>query len=286
MSVRAMEWVAEVTAGKSTDKAVLVALANFHHQKDGECRASVDTISSFTELNRKTVFAALDRLREGGLIDFDKGARKQRKYVLNFDVFSTKLGTIEKRGCSTNFGTIKDDPKVPNTTESGPSLGPNDDNLKVPNTTSLKYQTGQNLVQDLGHTRDTGITRDIPPIVPQEEDSDLFGNNEPPDDDEEQSPGSLREIANRVIEELNTRADRQFKLIDANRRLVIARLNDGFSEEDCIKVIANRVARWQGTEQEQYLRPKTLFRPSNFEGYLNDTLPPEPDRAPAARRYL
>lgn len=281
MSVRAMEWVAEVTAGKSTDKAVLVALANFHHQKDGECRASVETISSFTELNRKTVFAALDRLREGGLIDFDKGARKQRKYVLNFDVFSTKLGTIEKRGCSTNFGTINDDPKVPKTDESGPRLGPNGDGLKVPNTTSLKYQTGQNLVQDLGHTRDTGITRDIPPIVPQEGNSDLFGSATPSPPEE-----TYRDIADRVITELNTRADRNFHHTDANRKGIIARLKDGFTEADCTEVIANRVARWQGTDQAQYLRPETLFRPTKFESYLNDKLPSDPDRAPAARRYL
>jgi uncharacterized phage protein (TIGR02220 family) len=29
------------------------------------------------------------------------------------------------------------------------------------------------------------------------------------------------------------------------------------------------VAKWKGTEWEQYLRPQTLFQASKFENYLN-----------------
>ena len=37
-----------------------------------------------------------------------------------------------------------------------------------------------------------------------------------------------------------------------------------------MKVIDNKVSQWKGTDSEMYLRPKTLFSPSNFEGYLNE----------------
>lgn len=78
-------------------------------------------------------------------------------------------------------------------------------------------------------------------------------------------------IADRVIEELNRQAGKHFRLTSNNRGAVIARLREGFTEEDCFKVISNRCMRWLDTDQAQYLRPDTLFRPSKFEAYLNDT---------------
>lgn len=79
-----------------------------------------------------------------------------------------------------------------------------------------------------------------------------------------------KEIADRVITDLNAKAGKGYKLIDTNRKPIIARLNNGFTESDCLKVIANRCQKWLGTEQDEYLRPETLFRASKFEGYLND----------------
>lgn len=77
-------------------------------------------------------------------------------------------------------------------------------------------------------------------------------------------------VADRVIEELNRQAGKHFRLTKNNRGAVIARLRDGFTEQDCLAVISNRCMRWLGTERAQYLRPDTLFRPKNFESYLND----------------
>lgn len=52
---------------------------------------------------------------------------------------------------------------------------------------------------------------------------------------------------------------------------ISARLNDGFTIEDCKKVIDIKTAQWlNDPENNKYLRPLTLFRPSNFEGYLNE----------------
>lgn len=82
--------------------------------------------------------------------------------------------------------------------------------------------------------------------------------------------GEGKEISDRVILALNDQAGKRFRLTDNNRRPILARLRDGFTESDCLAVIANRVAKWRGTEQDEYLRPETLFRPKNFESYLND----------------
>lgn len=52
------------------------------------------------------------------------------------------------------------------------------------------------------------------------------------------------------------------------RRLIDARLNEGFKEDDFFKVIDNKFNEWNGTEWAPYLRPETLFGPK-FETYLN-----------------
>lgn len=73
-----------------------------------------------------------------------------------------------------------------------------------------------------------------------------------------------------IIKYLNEKADKSFKLkTEAHRKYVSARLNEGFTEEDCKTVIDKKVNEWKGSEMDQYLRPETLFRPSKFEGYLN-----------------
>ena len=77
------------------------------------------------------------------------------------------------------------------------------------------------------------------------------------------------EIADRLIEYLNECAQKNYRLIDSNRRNIINRLKDGYTEQECEYVIRNQSALWKGTEMELYLRCETLFRPSKFEGYLN-----------------
>ena len=73
-----------------------------------------------------------------------------------------------------------------------------------------------------------------------------------------------------IIDHLNEKAGSSFRDTTAStRKSIIARLKEGFTVDDCKRVIDDRVRRWKGTEQEQYLRPSTLFASSKFEGYLN-----------------
>nr|DAW41469.1 MAG TPA: hypothetical protein [Caudoviricetes sp.] len=77
--------------------------------------------------------------------------------------------------------------------------------------------------------------------------------------------------AGEVIDYLNIRTGSSYRATtEANIKPIRARLNDGFSVEDCKKVIDIKAGQWLNTEQSKYLRPETLFRPSKFEGYLNE----------------
>lgn len=77
-----------------------------------------------------------------------------------------------------------------------------------------------------------------------------------------------------VIDYLNQKADTHYRKNATNRDLVKARINEGYTIQDCMKVIDNKTAQWLNTEWEQYLRPRTLFQKSKFESYLN-TKPPK-----------
>ena len=71
-----------------------------------------------------------------------------------------------------------------------------------------------------------------------------------------------------ILDYLNQKANTNYRHVDGNRKLISARLKEGFSVDDCKTVIDKKCEDWIGTEYEQYLRPKTLFG-NKFEGYLN-----------------
>lgn len=76
-----------------------------------------------------------------------------------------------------------------------------------------------------------------------------------------------------IIEYLNEKTGRSFRNIDANKKLIKARWNDGYKLDDFKTVIDNMVANWSGKEfngtpAETYLQPKTLFS-NKFDSYLN-----------------
>ena len=73
-----------------------------------------------------------------------------------------------------------------------------------------------------------------------------------------------------VIDYLNEKTGARYKpSSQANRNLVLARMNEGYTVQDLKTVIDNQVSAWRGTEWEKYLRPSTLFRASKIENYLN-----------------
>lgn len=76
-----------------------------------------------------------------------------------------------------------------------------------------------------------------------------------------------------IISHLNHRTGKRYSdKSNANRKLIKARWNEGYVLDDFKKAIDNMVAVWTGTEYEQYLQPSTLFRESNFDRYINQTV--------------
>lgn len=82
-----------------------------------------------------------------------------------------------------------------------------------------------------------------------------------------------KEICKRVIDRLNELNNTKYSATSENTlKFIKGRLNDGYTEEDLLLVVEKMSYLWhQPNEKDMtlYLRPSTLFRPTNFENYLN-----------------
>ncbi|UZN41867.1 conserved phage C-terminal domain-containing protein [Lactobacillus sp. IBH004] len=83
-----------------------------------------------------------------------------------------------------------------------------------------------------------------------------------------------------VIDYLNEKLGARYKASSAiNKRLIDARVKEGYKLDDFKQVIDNKVASWANdTKMSKYLRPQTLFG-TKFESYLNERAPNVPAHA-------
>lgn len=80
----------------------------------------------------------------------------------------------------------------------------------------------------------------------------------------EQTIDNILNLTNVILEkQLNIKSE-------AHRKLVRARLNEGYGVKDFVYVLENKKHQWKNTEQEIYLRPQTLFCAAHFDTYLNE----------------
>ena len=80
---------------------------------------------------------------------------------------------------------------------------------------------------------------------------------------------SLPSVTEDIVNHLNSVTGSSYRSTTSKtRKLIAARLAEGFTADDFKKVITKKAEEWTGTDMAQYLRPETLFG-TKFEGYLN-----------------
>lgn len=89
---------------------------------------------------------------------------------------------------------------------------------------------------------------------------------EPQTTKQQDKPDDIKEI----VDHLNARLGTHYRTTtQATRKLLKARLKEGFTVEEIKTVIDKKASEWLGNaSMEQYLRPETLFG-NKFESYLN-----------------
>lgn len=82
-----------------------------------------------------------------------------------------------------------------------------------------------------------------------------------------------KEQRKEIITYLNERVGKNFKeSTESTRKHINGRLSEGYTVEDFKKVIDTKSQEWLGNPRmEKYLRPGTLFSPTHFEAYLNES---------------
>lgn len=74
-----------------------------------------------------------------------------------------------------------------------------------------------------------------------------------------------------VLSHLNAKVGRDYKPVEANTKLIGARLKEGATVADCLAVIDAKVLKWKGdAAMDQYLRPATLFNATKFAQYVGE----------------
>ena len=88
---------------------------------------------------------------------------------------------------------------------------------------------------------------------------------------------SLIARAENLIAFLNEKTGRRFPARNprgtptANADVVMARLREGYTDQDCRSIVMLKVRQWAHDEKMvKFLTPETLFRRSNFERYLGE----------------
>jgi uncharacterized phage protein (TIGR02220 family) len=73
-----------------------------------------------------------------------------------------------------------------------------------------------------------------------------------------------------IIDYLNNKCNTRYRYNNSRTNSYIkSRLDEGFKVDDFYIVIDVKHKEWHGTDMAKYLNPETLFRPSNFEKYVN-----------------
>lgn len=79
-----------------------------------------------------------------------------------------------------------------------------------------------------------------------------------------------KEISRRVIDKLNELGNKSFRYGKNNTENIIARLRENFTEDDCLRVLEIKAKDQYFMDNPKHYNPITLFRPKNFEKYLNE----------------
>lgn len=78
----------------------------------------------------------------------------------------------------------------------------------------------------------------------------------------------ITDQAKSVLGYLNLTTGSRYQVCNSSLENIRARLREGFTPEELKLVVDYKTEDWRETDQEQYLRPATLFIPKNFPGYL------------------
>lgn len=79
------------------------------------------------------------------------------------------------------------------------------------------------------------------------------------------------QIATEIILFLNEKSGKRFKPVRVNLDFVLARIAEGYTEDELRMVVMRQVREWKHDDlMKKYLRPATLFNREKFSQYFGE----------------
>ncbi|WP_241575129.1 conserved phage C-terminal domain-containing protein [Rosenbergiella nectarea] len=244
MSVKLSSYVWDgcASAGmKLTSVAIMARLADFSND-DGVCWPSTETIARQLGAGESTIRSAIGKLEQEGWL-----TRQQRRSGNRNASNIYRLNVAKLRKAALSHESDSDPSK---------SDASKFDGSKSDASESSKKQE----FHPPESGGDPSVTSKQEPSVKSKPLCQVAGQPDP--------EVILTEQARNVLTHLNQTTGSRFTTNKSSLEHIRARLREDFTVAELNLVVDYKTEDWRGTEQEQYLRPATLFIPKNFAGYL------------------
>lgn len=85
------------------------------------------------------------------------------------------------------------------------------------------------------------------------------------------SSTTVNKDAAQILDHLNQQSGRAYQAVQANLNLILARLKEGATLDQCKAVVDAKAREWlNDPKMVKYLRPKTIFNATNFAQYVGE----------------
>lgn len=210
----------------------------------GSFPSSISKLSHETDLTINEVRTALNHLKSTGEITSKKCGKFTVFTVNNFDLYQDDNKAINEETTS-NFASNDADISQEGHKES----------TRSPQTINKQLTSSYNNIYNNINTKE------------KERKNIKEGKNERSKED------IYSGVRERIVEYLNQKCGTRYRPdTGETKKFINGRLSEGYTEDDFYTVIDKKAEEWTGTEWEKYLKPNTLFRPANFESYVNQKI--------------
>ncbi|TOZ47190.1 conserved phage C-terminal domain-containing protein [Enterobacter cloacae] len=243
-------WDACASSGmKLSSVAIMARLADFSSD-EGVSWPSIATIARQIGAGESTVRTAIGQLEKDGWLTRQQRRKGNRNasnvYQLNVNKLRDSAFSHLSESDASKFDASKSDPSKSDASKNSnnggfhPSESGGDPSVKSTTDPSDKKPSCQ--------------------VAPQPDDESVGKNHDP--------EVLLTDNSKLVLKHLNLVSGSRFQNCSASLDNIRARLREGFTPEELMLVVDYKHEHWKGLKDYQYMRPKTLFIPGNFPGYL------------------
>lgn len=253
MSVKlsAFVWDGCASSGmKITMVAIMARLADFSSD-EGVCWPSIATIARQIGAGPSTVRTSIRKLESEGWLTSTSRRKGNRNNSNMYQLNIKKLRESAAAHLSESEASESDTSKY----DASKSDAPNFDASNF-----HPSESGKN------NSFDPPESGDDPSVNSKHDPSDkkpLYQVAPQPDDE-----WSIINRSRQVLRHLNKITGAKHTEAQSSMGHIKSRLKDAFTVEELCLVVEYKHAHWEGTEEYQYMRPKTLFIPGNLPGYL------------------